>query len=149
MRKTLAIALAAVGIAAALRATLRSSAPPAEAVPSPALFAEGVVSTPDDEFGAAFTPNAKTVYFTKRTPTTNTPPLSFICVSRMRDGRWQEPEIAAFSGEHNDLGPALSPDGARLFFASDRPMPGAPAGAAARARQRSSPPRPPGRVEAK
>lgn len=92
----------------------------------PALFAEGAVSTPDDEFGAAFGSGGGAVYFTKRTPTTNTPPRSFICVSRLSGGVWQEPEIAAFSGESNDMGPALSPDGARLYFASDRPMPGAP-----------------------
>jgi Tol biopolymer transport system component len=115
------MALALAALAWAWRA-----APPASAAagPAPELFAEGAVSTPDDEFGAAFAPDGSAVYFTKRTPTTNTPPLSFVCVSRLRGGRWQEPEIAAFSGEHNDVGPAVSPDGTRLFFASDRPLPG-------------------------
>ena len=126
MRRIWATAVAVIGIAATWRASSGSAPSPPAPGPTPALFAEGVVSTPDDEFGAAFTPDAKTVYFTKRTPTTNTPPLSFICVARMRDGRWQQPEIAPFSGEHNDMGAALSSDGTRLYFASDRPTPGAP-----------------------
>jgi Tol biopolymer transport system component len=132
MRRILAAGLGVAGLVGALRASFESAAPLHQAAASPALFAERVVSTRDDEFGAAFTPDGQTVYYTKRTPTTNTPPLSFVCVSRMRDGRWQEPEIAPFSGEHNDLGPALSPDGASLFFASDRPMPGAEPAAAGR-----------------
>jgi len=127
MRNIWATALAILGLAGAWRAAGGSATLPPAPGPTPSLFAEGVVSTPDDEFGAAFTPDAKTVYFTKRTPTTNTAPLSFICVARMRDGRWQPPKIAPFSGERNDTGAALSPDGTRLYFASDRPMPGAAA----------------------
>jgi Tol biopolymer transport system component len=122
--RVLGAALALAALAWRWRAAPSSPAA-AEAPAAPALFAEGVVSTPDDEFGAAFLPDGSAVYFTKRTPTTNTPPLSFLCVSHRRDGRWQEPEIAPFSGEHDDLGPAVSSDGMRLFFASDRPLPGA------------------------
>ncbi len=36
-------------------------------------------------------------------------------------GEWQGPEPVPFSGRYNDDNPALSPDGSRLFFASDRP----------------------------
>ena len=126
MRKTLALAalVAVAGTAAARHAV---SVPAPANAGGPVLFAEGVISTPDDEFGAAFTPDGNVVYFTKRTPTTNTSPLSFICVARRGNGRWQEPEIAAFSGAYNDLGAAVSPDGKRLYFASDRPLPGASA----------------------
>src|SRR5215831_9112291 len=100
MRKTLALAalVAVAGTAAARHAV---SVPAPANAGGPVLFAEGVISTPDDEFGAAFTPDGNAVYFTKRTPTTNTSPLSFICVARRGDGRWQEPEIAAFSGAYN------------------------------------------------
>jgi len=127
MRKILGLAAFAAGLAAA-GARDPGSAPQAAKTEGLAIFAEGIVSTPDDEFGAAFTPDGNAVYFTKRTPTTNTSPLSFICLSRRVNGRWQEPEIAAFSGTYNDLGAAVSPDGKRLYFASDRPLPGASAG---------------------
>jgi Tol biopolymer transport system component len=131
MREILATALVLAALAGTWRAAALPSTgtPPAAVTTEPMLFAEGVVSTPDDEFGAAFTPDEKTVYFTKRTPTTNTPPLSYVCVARLAGGRWQEPEIASFSGEYNDMGVSVSPDGRRLFFASDRPLPGASASA--------------------
>ena len=89
---------------------------------APELFAPGVISTVDDETSIAFTPDGRTAYFTKRSPTTNTPPRWFICRSHLEGGKWSEPEVAAFSGLDNDLGPALSTDGRRLVFASDRPL---------------------------
>jgi Tol biopolymer transport system component len=102
----------------------------AAGIPEPELVGEGTLSTSDDELGAAFTPDGKTVYFTLRSPTTATAPLTTICVSHLLDAvdtakaRWSEPEVAPFSGQFNDAGPALSPDGKHLFFASDRPAPG-------------------------
>src|SRR5262245_58220220 len=130
MREILATALVLAGFLETWRATaVPPSSVPAAGPTEPALFAEGVVSTPDDEFGAAFTPDQQAVYFTKRTPTTNTQPLSYICIARSSGGRWQQPEIAPFSGEYNDMGASVSPDGRRLYFASDRPLPGAAAGA--------------------
>jgi hypothetical protein len=103
-------------------------APPPAAGPAasgqPELVGEGTLSTAADELGAAFTPDGGTIYFTLRSPTTSTPPLSVICVSHLAGGRWSEPEVAPFSGRFNDSGPALSPDGHHLFFASDRPVPG-------------------------
>ena len=35
--------------------------------------------------------------------------------------QWSNPTIATFSGKHHDLEPFISPDGLRLFFASNRP----------------------------
>ena len=34
----------------------------------PALFGEGVISTPDDELNACFTPDGNTIYFTINAP---------------------------------------------------------------------------------
>lgn len=93
-------------------------------IPEPELFGEGVLSTQADEIGAAFTPDGGTIYFTLRSQTTTTPALSTICVSHLAGGHWSEPQVAPFSGRFNDSNPTISPDGKRLFFASDRPAPG-------------------------
>jgi len=110
------LAFAAFAMLCALRLS-------AAGIPEPELYGEGVLSTSDDELGAAFTPDGRTVYFTLRSPTTTTGPLTTICVSHLdaTTGRWSEPEVAPFSGRFNDAGAALSPDGKQLFFASDRP----------------------------
>ena len=40
-----------------------------------------------------------------------------------KDGNtWSEPVVAPFSGQFNDLEPAFSPDGLKLYFSSQRPL---------------------------
>jgi Tol biopolymer transport system component len=73
------------------------------------------------ELNAAFTPDGKTLYFTKRTPR---PMLWFILVSHFRNGKWSTPEIAEFSGQYSDFDPIISPDGTKLYFCSNRPVNG-------------------------
>jgi Tol biopolymer transport system component len=90
-------------------------------IAAPELFAQGTISTTDDEYGIAFTPDGRTAYFTKRSPTTNTTARSMICVTHLIDGHWSEPEVAPFSGVYNDFGIAIAPDGKRIVFSSDRP----------------------------
>jgi Tol biopolymer transport system component len=85
------------------------------------LFGEGVISTPFDEFGATITPDGKTLFFTRSVPRSN---VYVICRSEWRNGGWDEPEVSSFSGQYWDFDPVLSPDGARMVFASDRPPPG-------------------------
>lgn len=46
---------------------------------------------------------------------------SVIILAKKNGDQWTEPIIAPFSGEHSDLEPAFSPDGKRLYFASNRP----------------------------
>ncbi len=88
----------------------------------PKLVAEGVISTPGDEFGFAITPDGKTAFFGRSAPVTVGDPLRIICVTHLDSkGHWLEPEIAPFSGEFHDMGPSLTPDGSRLYFVSDRP----------------------------
>src|SRR5882762_2326663 len=89
--------------------------------PRPIPFAKGTISTEDDEFGLTSTPDGKTCYFTKRTPSTLQSSTMVICVSRFKNGRWSEPEIAPFSGHYKDFNPSISPDGSKLFFISNRP----------------------------
>lgn len=87
----------------------------------PELFESGRISTGDMELNASFTPDGKTLYFTKRTPK---PQRWVIVVSRLRRGQWTAPEVAPFSGWYNDFDPFVSPDGKRLYFSSNRPLDG-------------------------
>jgi hypothetical protein len=106
-------------ILAAVLVVLRIAGAPSD---SPVLFAEGVVSTQDDESGFALTPDGKTAFFGKTSPATTGDPLRVICVTHLdAHGRWTTPEIAPFSGRYHDLGPAFAPAGSRLYFISDRP----------------------------
>jgi WD40-like Beta Propeller Repeat len=97
-----------------------AQAPPAPATPR--LLAPGVISTGDIEFGPTFEPDGKTVYFTKGSPGLRR--VAWIVVSHFRSGAWTTPEVAPFSGRYSDLDPTVSPDGKRLFFASNRPTEG-------------------------
>lgn len=47
-----------------------------------------------------------------------------LATSRLVDGRWSEPEALPFSGAYRDIEPFLDQNGNRLYFASDRPLPG-------------------------
>ncbi|MCP3136084.1 TolB family protein [Pyxidicoccus xibeiensis] len=103
---------------ASLALLVSLSAAPA-APQTPRVFAPDVVSSGHEEFGAAFTPDGNTVYFNRADPTRFT--FQLIMVSHFRGGRWTKPEVAPFAGRWRDIDPSLSPDGRRLFFASNRP----------------------------
>lgn len=90
----------------------------------PKLFAEGVISTPDDESGGSMSPDGKDFYFRKVAPYTLDPLLTLMCVSHYRGGKWTKPEGLPFSGKYADSPPMLSPEGNELFFSSQRPLPG-------------------------
>jgi Tol biopolymer transport system component len=92
-------------------------------LPEPILFGEGTISTGDMDLNAAFTPDGRTLYFTKRTPKFQ---FWVIVVSHFERGRWGEPEVAEFSGQYSDFDPFISPDGSKLFFCSTRPAAGQP-----------------------
>lgn len=63
-------------------------------------------------------PEEDEAYFTALSPVGE---LSFIIRLQKHDREWKA-EIATFSGsKHSDLEPFLSPDGLRLYFASNRP----------------------------
>ena len=83
----------------------------------PEIFAPGVISGAGHEAAPAFTPDGKTVYFQRSTPAG-----SVILVSHFARGKWSAPEIAPFSGEWNDIEPAMAPDGSFLVFISSRPI---------------------------
>jgi Tol biopolymer transport system component len=101
--------------------TMRSTQS-ARAIDTAIVFAPGIVST-GDVFASTFTPDGRTVVFTKVAP-----PRPFtLMTSTQVDGRWTLPTVLPFSGTYRDLDPAFSPDGARLYFSSGRPSGPTPA----------------------
>ena len=92
-------------------------------VKEPRLFAEGVISTEDDEQGGTFSPDGSEFYFVKQSQYTYFPRYGLICVSHFRDGKWSEPEAVPFSGKSLDFPPKFSPDGKTMYFGSYRQVP--------------------------
>lgn len=93
---------------------------PAPGAPA-TIFADGIVST-GDVFASTFTPDGRTVVFTKFAP-----PRMMLMASTFADGRWTPPAVLPFSGVYRDLDPAFSPNGSRLYFSSWRPRTASPA----------------------
>lgn len=87
---------------------------------TPVLFEPGTISiAATTTYRPTFTPDGRTVYYTMEAGDDYV-----ILVSHFRNGRWMQPEIAPFSGKYSDAEPFLAPDGAKLFFASRRPIEG-------------------------
>jgi Tol biopolymer transport system component len=96
--------------------------------PAPEIFAPGIISTDLDESCGSFSPDGQTFYFVRRGAYTTSPPISLICFSELRAGKWSHPEVALFSGTYLDASPCFSLDGKRLFFSSRRPTKSNPNG---------------------
>jgi Tol biopolymer transport system component len=101
----------------ALACGMIALAPPAASLAGE-LFAPGVVSSALQETSATFTPDGGTVYFMRSDFTSSN---TTILQSRRSTGGWSTPQVAPFSGQWHDSEPALSPDGKRLYFVSNRP----------------------------
>ena len=86
---------------------------------APTLFAPGVISGPDGEGAAAFTPDGATVYFMR-----GAGDGSAVLESRRTGNGWSTPQPAPFSGHWRDLDPTMAPDGSYLLFVSNRPIRG-------------------------
>jgi len=85
----------------------------------PKIFLQDGISSPNDESTPSFTADGSTLYLCNNLK---------ICVSKWVGGKWTAPQVVSFSGQFKDWDPFLSPDGKRLIFVSNRPVPGAPAG---------------------
>ena len=109
MKRALVLAV----LAGCAIAALPPSRPPAE----PAMFGEGVFSTPADEFGAAIAPGGAYAFFNRSIPRSQ---LYTIFRTHAESGRWGAAEVASFSGQWRDFDPVFAPSG-RLYFISDRP----------------------------
>lgn len=94
----------------------------AQEIPPPLeLFAAGTLSTNGGEAFPVLSRDGRTLYFA----THERGWTGFHLVeSHFAEGRWTRPRPVSFDTPHNDRAPFLSPDGQRLFFSSDRPLPG-------------------------
>ena len=82
----------------------------------PLIFAPGVVSTEDHlEMGCTWTPDGKEFYFS-RSETADGSSNWAIWVVSEKDGRWNPPVVAPFSGVYRDFAPFITPDGAFMIF---------------------------------
>ncbi len=86
---------------------------------TPEIFAPGVVSTCLDELNSVFSPDGQEFYFCVRSRGAST-----LFAMKSIQGIWSQPEPLPFSGPYDDIDVSLSPDGRRLFFCSNRPVPG-------------------------
>jgi len=91
------------------------------------IFSPGIVSTGLEESVVTFMPDGKECYWSILLSRFET-----ILTSRLENGKWSEPEVAAFSGKYYDGWPAIQPDGKRLFFHSARPHADSAAGITAK-----------------
>lgn len=89
----------------------------------PALVGRDVISTGDDDAHATVSPDGRTLYFLKGTPSFD---FWAIAASEWRDNRWQPPQILPFSGRYSDADLVFAPDGHHAYFVSTRPVNGVP-----------------------
>jgi ketosteroid isomerase-like protein len=88
---------------------------------APSILGEGIISTPQDEFGGSLSADGRTIYFDRSVPAHY---LYTMWESHLVHGKWSAPEMLPFSGEYRDSDPVLSPGGNKLLFVSDRPVNG-------------------------
>jgi len=112
--------------AAPSEATSVAPSASAEAPGAAAVFAEGVISTEDEEWRISFTPDGETAYFARSDGFFPQTRNATIMETSLVDGEWSEPVVAPFSGEFPDIDPWVSPDGESLYFSSIRPVNGEP-----------------------
>jgi len=87
----------------------------------PALFGNTLINTPASERDFALSPDGNEMFYTIQSPVRG----GFqTIVYRRKDanGNWSKPIIPHFAGRYNDLEPAFSIDGKRLYFTSNRPI---------------------------
>lgn len=90
---------------------------------TPELFAPEVLSLENAVHGViAFHPNCNEIYWIMFPPSyaDNSPPIQYVINT---NGRWSEPMIFEHTREHGAINVAISPDGTKLFFDSNRPWP--------------------------
>jgi len=89
------------------------------AADTPQVFAPGIVSDGFANRDMAISPDGNDLFYTIQWYFGI---YSVILHSQKKNGEWSAPDTAWFSGRFNDMEPAFSPDGSKLFFSSNRPV---------------------------
>ena len=88
---------------------------------TPEIFAPGFISTKEyEEQRCIFSPDGTECYFVRR----GEYPKTRIMVTRVQQEGWSKPKPVSFSSESSESMQVLTPDGSRMFFNSNRPLPG-------------------------
>ncbi len=99
---------------------LRHAYATVEPITEPRIFARGVVSSENPEFGTSFSHDGRTVYFNWASADRS---VLKILQSTFANGKWGPPLPLPFSdGAYRDVDPFVAPDGERLYFSSNRPL---------------------------
>lgn len=86
------------------------------------IIGEGIISTTLPEFATTVSPDGNTMYFNRTSADRST---LQIFASEKVAGVWQSPKALPFSdGTFSDVDPFVTPDGARVYFSSNRPVSG-------------------------
>lgn len=93
-------------------------------VPSeyPGLLGPEIISTSLTEYNGTFNPDGTAFFFTSEANRNGT----IVYMEMLENGDWTRPATAPFSGEYSEYDPLFSPYGKRLYFSSERPVPGQP-----------------------
>lgn len=87
------------------------------------LFAPGIVSAGMNDRDIAITPEGDEIFFTRNIGNFK---YATIFYSKLENGIWTKPEVPDFATNprYKFIEPCISPDGKKLFFASDMPADG-------------------------
>ncbi len=80
---------------------------------APELFDENVSAAV-----CGFSIDGKTIYYVQEDTVRD---KLFLFEATLSNGKWSQPNLLSFSGQHNDYGGRLSRDGRTFYFTSDRP----------------------------
>ncbi|MCP4220210.1 MAG: hypothetical protein GY765_36600 [bacterium] len=106
------------GLPAPLKGPYMGQTPPGK---KKKIFALGTVSEKDTvTFAGTFSPDLKEYFYTWRKPGF----MQGVKYMRMVNGVWSKPRAAPFSYDCFEFEPHITPDGKRLFYGSNRPLPG-------------------------
>jgi WD40-like Beta Propeller Repeat len=86
---------------------------------TPVIFSPGIVSDGYANRDMAISPDGNDMFYTLQWYFGL---YSVILHTHKINDAWSNPDTAWFSGKYNDLEPAFSPDGNKLFFVSNRPI---------------------------
>lgn len=85
----------------------------------PKPFLSSITSLFPNVRDLAISPNGDELVFSAQSTMSN---LSVLISIKKKDGEWDTPKVASFSGKYFDLEPFFSHDGLTLYFASSRPL---------------------------